>query len=205
MSKLVLRFSPTSPYVRKVMIFALETGLFPRFELHPTNVWAADTDIATTNPLGKVPALTLPHGEVLFDSPVILDYLDHQHGGPRLIPAEGPARWQVLKLQALADGILDAAVACLLEGRRPQELRSAEWIARQKRAVTRGLDALEALASGFGPALDVGQITVMAALGYLDFRFSSDSWRDGRPALAAWFAVAGERPSFLATVPQDPQ
>lgn len=214
MTRLSLCWSPTSPYVRKVMIFAHETGLAGRIDIVAKNVWAADTDIAATNPLGKVPALVLPDGTVIFDSPVILDYLDSLHGGPRLIPAEGPARVKVLTVQALADGILDAAVLTLLEGRRPATEQSADWLARQRRAVLRGLDALEGQAADFAPALDasqipvspihVGQITVLAALGYLDFRFAALDWRAGRPALAAWFARAAQRPSFLATVPKDP-
>lgn len=209
MTRLSLCWSPTSPYVRKVMILAHETGLAGRIDLMAKNVWAADTDIAATNPLGKVPALVLPDETVIFDSPVILDYLDSLHGGPRLIPAEGPARVKVLTVQALADGILDAAVLTLLEGRRPATEQSADWLARQRRAVLRGLDALEGQVAGFGPALEaepinVGHITVLAALGYLDFRFAALDWRAGRPALAAWFARAAQRPSFLATVPKDP-
>ncbi len=214
MTRLSLCWSPTSPYVRKVMILAHETGLAGRIDLVAKNVWAADTDIAATNPLGKVPALVLPDGTVIFDSPVILDYLDSLHGGPRRIPADGPARVKVLTLQALADGILDASVLTLLEGRRPAAEQSADWLARQRRAVLRGLDALEARVTGFGPAPDagpidagqinVGEITVLAALGYLDFRFAALDWRAGRPALTAWFARAAQRPSFLATVPKDP-
>ncbi|PWR19216.1 glutathione S-transferase [Zavarzinia compransoris] len=199
-----LCWSPTSPYVRKVMILAHETGLAARIELLPKNVWAADTDIGATNPLGKVPALVLGDGTVIFDSPVILDHLDTLHGGPRLIPAEGPARVRVLTLQALADGVLDAAVLTLLESRRPAAERSADWVARQRRAIDRGLDAVEAQVAGFGPGLDAGQITVLSALGYLDFRFTNLDWRSGRPALAAWFGQAAQRPSFLATVPKDP-
>lgn len=199
-----LCWSPTSPYVRKVMIFAHETGLADALELLPKNVWAADTDIGETNPLGKVPALVLDDGTVIFDSPVILDHLDRLHGGAPLIPASGPERTRVLTLQALADGVLDAAVLCLLEGRRPEGERSADWVARQQRAIARGLDALEDAVFAFTETPDVGQITVMAALGYLDFRFAVLDWREGRPALAAWFEERAKRPSFLATLPQDP-
>ncbi|MEK7820711.1 MAG: glutathione S-transferase N-terminal domain-containing protein, partial [Pseudomonadota bacterium] len=113
-----LRFSPTSPYVRKVCVVALETGLFARLDLAPTNVWAADTDIGRDNPLGKVPALATDGGEVLFDSPVICEYLDSLHDGAKLFPAAGGARWTALRRQALADGILDASVLRFLENRR---------------------------------------------------------------------------------------
>ncbi|MFZ2870817.1 glutathione S-transferase N-terminal domain-containing protein [Zavarzinia sp.] len=204
MSRFRLCWSLTSPFVRKVMILAHETGLAGDIELLAKNVWAPDTDIGATNPLGKVPALVLDDGTVVFDSPVILDVLDRQHGGPSLIPATGPERTRVLTLQALADGVLDALVLRLLEGRRPEAERSAAWVERQMRAVARGLDALEDAVFGFGPALDVGQITVLALLGYLDFRFPADDWRDGRAALAGWFETASKRPSFLATLPKDP-
>ncbi|WP_243404024.1 glutathione S-transferase N-terminal domain-containing protein [Zavarzinia aquatilis] len=204
MSRLRLCWSPTSPFVRKVMIMAHETGLAGDIELLPKNVWAPDTDIGTVNPLGKVPALLLEDGTVIFDSPVVLDHLDRLHGGPALIPADGAARTRVLTVQALADGVLDALVLRLLEGRRPEAERSATWVERQMRAANRGLDALEDAVFGFGPALDVGQITVMALLGYLDFRFPADDWREGRAALAAWFEEAAKRPSFLATIPRDP-
>ncbi|PWR25384.1 glutathione S-transferase [Zavarzinia aquatilis] len=186
------------------MIMAHETGLAGDIELLPKNVWAPDTDIGTVNPLGKVPALLLEDGTVIFDSPVVLDHLDRLHGGPALIPADGAARTRVLTVQALADGVLDALVLRLLEGRRPEAERSATWVERQMRAANRGLDALEDAVFGFGPALDVGQITVMALLGYLDFRFPADDWREGRAALAAWFEEAAKRPSFLATIPRDP-
>lgn len=204
MSGMRLCWSPTSPYVRKVMIMALETGLADDIELLPKNVWAADTDIGETNPLGKVPALILPDGTVVFDSPVILEVLDGMHGGAPLMPPPGPERIRVLTLQALADGLLDAAVLRLLEGRRPVEERSEAWDARQKRTLERGLDALEDMVFAFPASLDVGQVAVLALLGYLDFRFAAEPWRDPRPALAAWFEEAAKRPAFVATIPKDP-
>lgn len=204
MSRWRLCWSPTSPFVRKVTILAHETGLFPEIELLPKNVWAADTDIGEVNPLGKVPALILEDGTVVFDSPVILDYLDGQHGGQRMLPEHGPARLRALTVQALADGVLDALVLRLLESRRPEALRSADWTARQMRAVGRGLDQLEREAEVFGEGLDVGKIAAIALLGYLDFRFPADDWRLGRPGLAAWFDRESRRPSFLATLPKDP-
>ncbi|MCF4166741.1 glutathione S-transferase N-terminal domain-containing protein [Zavarzinia compransoris] len=204
MSGMRLCWSPTSPYVRKVMIMALETGLADDIELLPKNVWAADTDIGETNPLGKVPALILAGGTVVFDSPVILEILDGMHGGTPLIPPPGPERTRVLTLQALADGLLDAAVLRLLEGRRPAGERSAAWDERQKRTLERGLDALEDMVFAFSDGLDVGQIAVLALLGYLDFRFAAEPWRAPRPALAAWFEEAAKRPAFVATIPKDP-
>ena len=198
-----LRFSATSPYVRKVMATAHETGLESRIERVPAAVWAPDTDIAKHNPLGKVPALITSEGEVLYDSPVICEYLDSLHKGPKLFPAAGTARWKTLKLQALADGILDAAILRRLEGQRPPAQRSQAWLARQTAAVKRGMDALEAEAARWGDALTIGQIAAGCACGYLDFRFGQEDWRPGRPRLAAWYQHFAERPSMQATAPKE--
>lgn len=198
-----LRFSATSPYVRKVMATAHETGLESRIERVPAAVWAPDTDIAKHNPLGKVPALITGEGEVLYDSPVICEYLDSLHKGPKLFPAAGTARWKTLKLQALADGILDAAILRRLEGQRPPAQRSQAWLARQTASVKRGMDALEAEAARWGDALTIGQIAAGCACGYLDFRFGQEDWRPGRPRLAAWYQHFAERPSMQATAPRE--
>jgi glutathione S-transferase len=201
-----LRHSPTSPYVRKVMIAAIETGQAGKLRLVPGNVWAADSYIGKVNPLGKVPALTTDGGETLFDSPVICEYLDSLHSGQKLLPAQGGARWRALRQQALADGILDAAILRRLESQRPQERQSQDWMDRQKRAVARALDALEAEAEAEtleGP-LTLGGIAVGCALGYLDFRFAAERWRERHPKLAAWYEKTAKRKSFLDTVPKDP-
>jgi glutathione S-transferase len=194
-----LRYAPTSPFVRKVLVVAYETELEPRIERLPTNVWAADTDIAKDNPIGKVPALVTDNGDTLFDSPVICEYLDNLGGG-RLFPAAGAARWQALKLQALADGILDAAILRRLERNRPAGERAASWSARQAAAVQRGLDALEAQAPLWDGAVTIGQIAAGCACGYLDFRFAHEDWRPSRERLAAWWRRFGERPSMQATI-----
>ncbi len=194
-----LRYAPTSPFVRKVLVVAYETGLEARIERLPTNVWAADTDIAKDNPIGKVPALITDNGDTLFDSPVICEYLDNLGGG-KLFPAAGAARWQALKLQALADGILDAAILRRLEGNRPAGERSASWSARQAAAVRRGLDALEAQAPLWDEVVTIGQIAAGCACGYLDFRFGQEDWRPSRQRLAAWWRRFAERPSMLATI-----
>ncbi|MBM3565399.1 MAG: glutathione S-transferase [Alphaproteobacteria bacterium] len=199
-----LRYSPISPYVRKVCAVALETGLFGRLELAPTNVWASDTDIGRDNPLGKVPALTTDGGEVLYDSPVICEYLDSLHDGAKLFPPAGGARWTALRRQALADGILDASVLRLLEGKRKDGERSPGWIERQRTAVGRALDALEDEAGDFGHGVTIGHIAVGCALGYLDFRFPADDWRLRRPKLAAWHEEFSKRLSMSRTVPKDP-
>ncbi len=199
-----LRYSPTSPYVRKVVVTAIEAGLDERIERIETDVWNPATDIAEDNPLGKVPALVTDEGRVLCDSPTICDYLDSLHGGPRLIPAEGPARWQVLNLHALASGIMDAAVARVVEHRaRPEHLRFGGWLERQKLKIDRALDSLDRQAAegALDDPVNLGTITVGCALGYLDLRFSEDAWREGRPALEAWYDAFSQRPSMQATVP----
>jgi glutathione S-transferase len=199
-----LRYSSASPYVRKVLAVAHETGLESRIERVPTAVWAPDTDIGKENPLGKVPALTTDEGEVLFDSPVICEYLDSLHKGAKLFPPAGPARWKALKLQALADGILDAAILRRLEGtQRPAEQQSKKWTERQAEAVKRGMDGLERDAGSWGAAVTIGQIAAACACGYLDFRFGHEDWRRGRAGLAAWYERFSKRPSIQATVPRD--
>lgn len=197
-----LRYSQTSPYVRKVMMVAFEAGVADRIEISPTDVWAPDTPIVRDNPLSKIPTLVTEDGLVLFDSPVIAEYLDSLGGGV-LFPAAGNARWKALRQQALADGICDAGVLRLLEGRRPESLRSADWADRQRRAVTRALDLLEREVTDLPPAdaPTIGGIAVLAALGYLDFRFAKDGWRQGRPGLANWFEAASARDSFKRTAP----
>ena len=199
-----LRYSPTSPYVRKVMVTALETGVEGRIERIPTNVWDPASDIAADNPLGKVPALITDGGEILFDSPVICEFLDSLHDGVKLFPPSGGARWTALRRQALGDGILDAAVGRLLEGKRPDGERSDAWAARLSAAVERSLDFLEDKADALGGAVTIGHITIACALGYLDFRFPDEVWRTDRPALADWFEEFAERRSIVETIPADP-
>ena len=199
-----LRYSPTSPYVRKVVVTAIETGLDDRIERIATDVWDPATDIAADNPLGKVPALTTDDGTVLCDSPTICDYLDSLHGGPKLIPAAGPARWRVLNLHALASGIMDATVARVVEHRaRPEDKRFDGWLERQKFKIGRALDALDRQAAegALDGPVTLGTIALGCALGYLDFRAPEDAWRDGRPALAAWYEAFARRPSMQATAP----
>jgi len=199
-----LRYSPTSPYVRKVNIVAIETGLDSGIERLDTNVWDPQTDIGGTNPLGKVPVLVVDDRTVLFDSPVICEYLDSLHDGPKLFPAAGDVRWQALRLQALGDGLLDAAIAVVIEGRREEAFRSQAWIERQQTVVGRALDFLEDDIDSLSGDLTIGLISVGCALGYLDFRMPVDPWRHDHPALADWFETFADRPSMAATIPADP-
>ncbi len=195
-----LRYSATSPYVRKVVATAIETGLDGRVDRVPTDPWSPETDLPASNPLGKVPALELDDGTVLFDSRVICEYLDSLHDGPKLFP-EGQARWVALRLAAVADGICDAAINRLLDTRRPENLQSADWQQRQKIAMGRACDLLEAECGSLEGPVTIGQLAVACALGYLDFRFDADQWRQGRPNLAAWFDAFSQRPSIASTTP----
>lgn len=194
-----LRYSATSPYVRKVTMTIIECGLEDKVERVVTNAWDAGTDLPADNPLGKVPALTTDDGLALFDSRVICEYLDSLHGGAKLFPAAGPARWAALRLQALGDGLNDAAVARRLEAMRPDGERSQKWIDRQTAAMIRTLNVLEAEVDGFAEGVDIGALALMAALGYLDLRFVEDDWRAGRPKLAGWFDAAAKRRSYQET------
>lgn len=191
--------SPTSPFVRKVLVTAHETGLAARIELLPANPWEQPPALTAINPLSKVPALLTDDGTILYDSPVICEYLDSLHGGARLVPESGAQRWQVLRVQALADGILDAAVLRRLELLRPTHLQSSEWLALQASTIGRGLDALEHEAVEWGGETDLGRITAACALGYLDFRFGDEQWRTTRENLHRWYATFRLRPSMTAT------
>lgn len=202
-----LRYSPTSPYVRKVLVSAMELGLAERIERVPANPWDPDDDLPNSNPLGKVPALETDEGELLFDSFVICDYLDSLQAPPQLLPSDGSERRRVLQQHALADGILDAAVLRLIErARRPEALRWPEWADRQKDKIERALKLAEAgsLEAPAGSArLDLAQITLGCALGYLDFRFPDEDWRARYPKLAAWYEAVSARPALRETVPQE--
>lgn len=199
---LVLRSSPPSPFGRKIKIAAASLGLKDRIKVEMTDTLDPQDSIRGQNPLGKIPALVLEGGKVLFDSRVILDYLDHLAGGGRIIP-NGETRFDVLCLAALADGLMDAALLQVYEARfRPEERRHADWLAYQGEKVTRALAVLEAAPPAAVPAggiLDVGQIGVACALGYLDLRFAG-SWRTDHPKLVAWLdAFEAAVPSFAET------
>lgn len=195
-----LRYSPTSPYVRKVRVVALERGLADP-ELLTVDTWNLPQALLDENPLGKVPALITDEGEVLYDSPVICEYLDALKPGSRLFPAEGPARWRALRLQALGDGMMDASVERYVELMRPETLQMDSWALHQKRGVDRALDRLECTVEDVAGALTIGSIAVACALGYLDLRFAADQWRDQRSILARWYDAFSQRPSMQATRP----
>ena len=197
-----LYYSPTSPYVRKVNVCAIELGLDKEIELISTNPWEADQKLLINNPLSKIPTLIMDDGMELYDSPVICEYLDSISGQPTLIPAKGSERWQALKLEALGDGILDAAVLRFLERKRPAVQQSKDWDTLQKDSILRSLQYLENDISSWSANLTIGQIAVACALGYLDFRFADEEWRQAQPILAKWYEGFVERGSMQATLPK---
>lgn len=196
---LKLWYSPASPFVRKVMVFAHETGLADSIGLVPGDVWAADSAITQDNPLGKVPALVTPEG-VFAGSYLCCEYLDSLHAGARLIPADPRERWPALQLHAFADGIIEAAVASVVEQlRRPKEFIYQGMVDRQSAKINRTLEKIASMALTQTPG--IGTITLGCALGYLDFRMPQLAWRDGRVALSQWYALFSARKSMQTTVP----
>ena len=199
---MLLRHSPTSPFVRKVAVVLHETGLIEKVDFETVDGWSEPDQLTADNPLSMVPTLVLDDGGTLYDSPVICEYLDRQHSGPIMIPADGAGRWRVLREQALADGILDCAVLVFVElGKRPEDKRWDWWLELKRRAITRALDQLEGQVGQLGERVDLGTIGIAVALGYLDLRGAVGEWRDARPALSAWYAEFARRPSMLATSP----
>ena len=194
-----LHYSAFSPYARKCWAVAIECGLGDRVELISTTPREAP-DYGKVNPLQRIPALVLDDGSVLYDSPVICEYLDWLNAGEKLIPAPGAARWQVLRLQALGDGIMDAAVPRRQESVRPANQQSPDQLKIYERMINQTLDALETMTEQL-KGTNVGTIAVACALGYLDARFAADEWRKTRPKLAAWEKAFGQRPSLVKTAP----
>lgn len=191
----------TSPFVRKVLVTAIELGLDDRIERVAGDIRSPDSDYHTVNPLAKVPALERDDGSLLIDSPVICEYLDSLHDGAKLFPAEGTARFAALHLQALADGITDAAVLYNNERNRPAGERSDGFAEKQRLKAARGLDHVEANIPMLDGALNIGQIALAAGIGWIELRIGRDFWADGRPGLARWADAFAERPSMRATAP----
>jgi glutathione S-transferase len=195
---MILRSSPASPFGRKVRIALHHLALTERVEIVATDT-ASETDtIRKQNPLGKIPTLIAESGEAIYDSPVILEYLDHLAGGYEIIPREPGPRFAALTLQALGDGILDASILRVYERRyRPEDKVVESWLTMQIGKVERALTSLEATPPGTN--IDVGTITLACALGYQDLRFEG-TWRDTYPRLVGWLdAFSAAVPSFEKT------
>lgn len=194
--------SLTSPYVRKVRVVLAEKRIGHDFVVE--NPWDAGSGVPALNPLGKVPVLERDDGKLLYDSALIVDYLDSL-SAPALIPAAGEPRWEVLRWHTLAAGVVDAVVSRLLETRRPPAEQSAKHVARQESAIARALEAAEKDLRAphlVGARLTLADIALGVMLEYIDFRYAHD-WRSAHPRLAQWLAPMRARPSFQATLPPD--
>ncbi|MFQ5546054.1 MAG: glutathione S-transferase N-terminal domain-containing protein [Acidiferrobacterales bacterium] len=193
--------SSTSPYVRKVRISLREKSIACDFVV--SDPWDEASMVPKLNLLGKVPVLELDDGSTLFDSPVIIEYLDSLKG-ENLLPAAGEIRWQALRWQALGDGILDAAVARLLETRRPEELQSSTTISHQESKVARALEFIDKTNKGKHYFVDdrftLADLTIGVALEYVDFRYPHN-WREQFPRIALKLVGLSTRPSFAETLP----
>jgi glutathione S-transferase len=203
MAKMRLYYSPGSPYARKVRVTAMETGLDKKIDMVNVTLTpvAPNADVDKHNPIGKIPALSVK-GMDLFDSPVICEYLDNQHKRRKLLPRKGRDRWVALRLQAMGDGLLDAAILTRYESSlRPEDKRWGDWVSGQMKKVDGVLAQLEAEAKSLKGKPTIGTISVGCALGYLDFRFADHDWRGKHPKLAKWYATFSKLPSMKATAP----
>lgn len=197
---MILRSTPPSPFGRKVRLAASVLGLSSDIKVQPADPNDANDSIRQQNALGKIPTLVLEDGTTLFDSRVIVEYLDHRAGGGKIIPQESKARFAALRLQALADGMTDAQILLVYEGRfRPPEHHVKKWTDYQADKIKRGLTALEADPPALDPLPNVGQIALACFLGHRDLRFAGD-WRAAHPKLVAWLdRFAAKVPAFAET------
>lgn len=196
-----LFYSPTSPYARKCRVVARERGLMGDLEEVICNPMEDPAALHASNPLGKIPCLVLDDGMAIFDSPVIAEYLDGLGNAPALIPAAGSARYKVLVAAALAQGMTDAAFNMTMESRRPEAQQSPDAVKRWRAAILRGLDVLEDHLKALPGDLTLGHVAAATMLSYLDLRHGALEWRQGRDALAAWFAEFNARPAMQETDP----
>lgn len=199
---LKLMSSPLSPYGRKVKMTAMMKGVWDRIELVKADSNAGDDALNAANPLGKIPCLITESGDAIYDSHVICEYFDSLTPSPVMFPKSGLERWRTLTMGAMADGMLDAALLLVYEGRfRPENMRVQGWVDRQQAKIDRSLAQLEAAPPVWGASPDYGHMTVACALGYLDFRHEG-KWRAGHPKMLAWLdKFAATVPGFEATRP----
>ena len=198
---MLLLYSNTSPYSRKVRLVVAEKGLTARVEQRVCNPFENVPVLSDANPLGKVPTLITDDGQVIYDSPVICEYLDTLSDDVPLLPRSGTDRWTIRRWEAMADGILDAAYAIVMERRRPAEQQSGHWIGHWTAEIDRAVQQADDDLKSLPPSLSLAHLAVATALGYLDFRLSGAGWRDARKALASWYAQFEQRPSMRDTRP----
>jgi glutathione S-transferase len=197
-----LRYTAASPFSRKVLVVAHECGLSDRIEKVPADLEHPEGDLANDNPLGKVPTLVLDDGTALIESPLICDWLEGEGNG-KLIPREPKARVAALQLQALGDGVGEAAICVQRERNRTGAQHSDQVEARWKGKFDRTLDLLEReFDRRMGGATNIGHVALACALGWVDFRMENMDWKASRPKLAKWYAEIARRPSLAATAPK---
>jgi len=200
-AKMLLHWSPRSPFVRKVLIVAHECGVADRIETVRTVVAASEpnTELMKENPQSRLPTLRLKDGTVIYDSPVICEYFDTLNGGPKLFPAAWPERLVALRRQSLGDGMLDTMLMWRGEQLRAAETQSIKHMQAWKLKTNVSVDMLEEEADSLAAApFSIGHIALGVALGYVDFRFPDLKWRKGHPKLAAWHETFEGRPSARA-------
>lgn len=201
-----LHWSSRSPFVRKVMVFAHETGLADRLDCVRTLVVMSqpNAELMRENPLGKIPTLVLDDGTALYDSTVICEYFDSLHDGRKLFPPTGPQRWTALRWHALGDNLLDNLVLWRNEMLRPAPQQSPEMLAAFEAKVRNAVGALDREGDRLTASdINIGHVAIGCALGYIDFRFPDLGWRDGNPRIAKWYDAFNKRPSMQKTMPVD--
>ena len=201
-----LFWSPRSPFVRKVLVCAHEIGIAERIEkvYALVSLSKANAEVMQVNPVGRIPALVADDGVVLYDSHVICEYLDAEYGESRLFPRQAPRRWQALRHLALGDAMLETGVLWRSESTRPPAQQSAAMLQTFEAKTVSALAALEKEADTLGgDEIDIGDIALGVALGYLDFRYPELAWRERCPKASAWFGRFGARPSMQQTVPYE--
>lgn len=213
MSRMKLRFTPNPNYIHKVLVAAHEAGLTERLEYLRTGPYDADGDLWRDNPLSKVPTLVLEDGEALYGGPVICEYFDSLHDGPKMFPPEGRARFVALRQMVLGEGVFEAAVALDRESRRADGVHRADDVARLWLKVVRGVDRMEHEAARYS-GFHIGHVCTAGALSRLDYRVPAFGallegidpaweWRDGHPKLAAWYERLLERPSLRFNIDRE--
>jgi glutathione S-transferase len=201
-----LHWSPRSPFVRKVAILLHETNQLDKVELVRSVAAIATPNAALMqdNPLSQIPTLVCGTGHVLYDSPVICEYLDTLHDGQPFFPSSGAGRWLALRRQALGDGMLSILLLWRQERMKTVQQQLPTWLASFETKINASLDSLEKEAASLANGdFDIGHVTIGCMLSYLDYRFADIDWRTDRPLLSAWHQDFCRRPSVIATVPDD--
>lgn len=206
-----LFWTPASPFVRKVMVAAIELGMLDRIEIVPTywpHEWATrtidfDKNFIDANPIGRIPTLVTDDGIAIPESNWICCHLDSLADRPRLFPRDGTRRWELVRLLAIADGAIEAMIARRAESLRLAPEQSKDFVGKQRDRIVRCLDQVERSVALLEGELHMAQISAGVGCGYMDFRFPQDAWRTGRSNLAAWYERFSQRKSMLATTPAE--